>query len=123
MSYHRYALANALAILFLPVVVHSVDLFAPNWIIPSNGLPYPSLTASVGDTLSFAWTGGVHDVYIHPTHTCDPAGSIEIASTDDNPTTYTFVDADGSPEGTVHTFVCQVGNHCDQGMYMNVTGT
>jgi plastocyanin len=118
-----FRLAVVLAATFLPLsVVHAVDLFAPDWVIPQNGMPYPSLTASVGDTLTFGWTNGVHDVHIHPTHTCDPDGSIQIASTSDNPTTYTFVAADGSPEGTVHTFVCQVGEHCEQGMYMNVTG-
>ncbi|KAG7375058.1 hypothetical protein IV203_014153 [Nitzschia inconspicua] len=106
------------------VVVHvrAVDLFAPEWVIPNDELPYPSMTAMVGDTLTFRWTEGVHDVHIHPSHTCDDTtGSIQIASTDDNPTTYTFVEADGSPDGTVHTFVCQVGTHCQRGMYMNVT--
>lgn len=120
----RVSASLAAIVCSLSSVVHAVDLFAPNWVIPDDGMPYPSLTASVGDTLTFAWTGGTHDVHIHPTHTCDdPTGSIEIASTEDNPTTYTFVAADGSPEGTVHTFVCQVGQHCEQGMYMNVTGT
>jgi plastocyanin len=120
----RVSASLAAIVCSLSSVVQAVDLFAPNWVIPDDGMPYPSLTASVGDTLTFAWSGGTHDVHIHPTHTCDdPTGSIEIASTEDNPTTYTFVAADGSPEGTVHTFVCQVGQHCEQGMYMNVTGT
>ncbi|KAG7348740.1 hypothetical protein IV203_011337 [Nitzschia inconspicua] len=115
----------SLVVVYLSVVVvhvQAVDLFAPEWVIPNNELPYPSMTAMVGDTLTFRWTEGVHDVHIHPSHTCDDTeGSIEIASTDDNPTTYTFVEADGSPDGTVHTFVCQVGTHCQRGMYMNVT--
>jgi plastocyanin len=117
------ALATTTFLLSLSVVHAAVDLFAPNWIVPDNDVPYyPSLTASVGDTLTFGWTRGVHDVHIHPTHTCDPEGSIEIASTDDNPTTYTFVAADGSPEGIVHTFVSQVEDQCERGLYMNVTG-
>lgn len=118
------ALAAAIVVSLSSSGVYAVDLFAPNWVIPDNEMPYPSLTASVGDTLTFAWSGGVHDVHIHPSHTCgDPEGSIQIASTDDNPTTYTFLEEDGSLDGTVHTFVCQVGSHCDRGMYMNVTGT
>jgi len=110
-----------LAATLLPQSCHGVDFFAPDWIIPADGQPYPSMTASVGDTLTFSWSQGTHDVWIHPTHTCDETGAIQIASTADNPTTYTFQPADGSPSGITHTFVCDVGSHCEVGMYMNVT--
>jgi plastocyanin len=111
-----------LLLLMLIPATNAVDFFAPDWIIPANEQPYASMTASVGDTLTFAWSSGVHDVWIHPTHTCEAAGAIPLASTDDNPYTYTFGEADGSVEGNVLTFVCDVGEHCERGMYMNVTG-
>ena len=104
-----------------PTTTQAADLFAPNWVVPSSGQPYPSMEAFVGDTITFAWSAGTHDVYIHPTHTCSEEGRVLIGTTADNPTTYEFQPEDGSVDGTTHTFVCDVGMHCELGMYMNVT--
>jgi plastocyanin len=82
------------------------------WIIPSDGGPYPPIEVNVGDTITFAWTG-FHTVQINPSMSCDATDTVVLGDT--SPTTYTFLDADGSPDGTTHLFVCGVGGHCEAG--------
>ena len=75
---------------------------------------YPDTTANVGDTISFTWASG-HNVYIHPTGTCDPEGAILVGET--SPATYTFT-ADDVDENLF--FVCAVSGHCDAGQTISV---
>jgi len=97
---------------------HAVEFFAPNWVIPMEiGTPYPSMTVNAGDSLTFAWSQGTHDVWIYPSGTCNPTDGIQIATVQDNPTTYTFSEEEA---GTSITFVCDVGAHCQAGMIMDV---
>ncbi len=111
-------LAVAVAAL-LGNAAHAVEFTAPNWVIPMNiGTPYPPMTVSAGDSLTFAWAFGTHDVWIYPSGTCDPTGGIQIGSIDDNPTTYVFTESEA---GSTITFACDVGTHCQAGMLMDVT--
>jgi hypothetical protein len=57
-------------------------------------------TASVGDTVTFSW-GGTHNVFLHPTGTCDATGATVVGSS--SGAVYTFAAA-GS-----FTFACEVG--------------
>lgn len=76
------------------------------------------INATVGDTLEFTWPrSGFHDIYIHPTGNCFPAGAIQLYSP---PTTggtfsYTLTPDDGAPGGNRVFFACEVGEgvHCE----------
>lgn len=46
-----------------------------NWVIK----PYKPMTAAVGDTVSFAW-GGSHNVYLHPSGSCNTRGASLIGT-------------------------------------------
>ena len=113
----------ALSFLFLALAASSGNVAAEtltvdNWIIPSDGGPYPPMDANVGDTIEFTWTG-THNVQINPSMSCDFEGTVLLGS--DSGTSYTFVEADGSAEGTEHLFVCGVGAgaHCNAGKDSN----
>ena len=89
-----------------------------NWVVPYTGPKL--LQATVGDTIEFRWDGD-HNVYIHPSATCDPTGSIEVGAT--SPATYTFQETDigiGATTGIVLMFACNIGNHCQRGQNMKV---
>jgi len=89
----------------------NIDVF--RWVVPYDGPQ--EFTANVGDTMIFRWAQGVHNVYIHPTMDCNLDGRIVVGSTPG--TEYTFVEADGSPEGTDMFFSCDIGDgaHCRAG--------
>ena len=78
---------------------------------------YEDITAQVGDTITFTWASG-HNVYIHPTGTCDPEGAILVGET--SPATYTFT-ADNVDEDLF--FVCAISGHCDAGQTITVSVT
>ncbi len=90
-----------------------------NWVVPFNG-PKDTLTATVGDTIKFTWTG-MHDVHIHPTMNCDLDERKEVGlglgSGPIHSAEYTFVEEDGSPEGNRIFFSCDIGRgaHCRYG--------
>ena len=96
-------------------VVKAADA-AIDWFIP-EGNSLPSQTFTVGDTITFNWTG-IHNVLIHPTGTCDRNDAIDF----DPPGTvsgaqYTFTEDD---VGEI-VFACDVSDHCADGMIMTVT--
>jgi plastocyanin len=97
------------------VFVNGIEFDSPNWIIPTNFQPYPTMVVNVDDTLTFNWNSGTHDVWIHPTGTCNNAGAVNIGSS--SGTTYTFTENDA---GETLTFVCDIGSHCEAGMLMDV---
>lgn len=106
------------AIALLSNAAHAVEFFSPDWVIPFEvGTPYPAMTVNTGDSLTFAWSTGLHDVWIYPSGSCDPTGAIQVGSTEDNPTTYFFSEEEA---GTTITFACDVGAHCSSGMIMDV---
>jgi len=112
-------LATIFTTLFTTVSVQGVEFEAPNWIIPRDLQPYPTMSVSVGDSITFSWDTGIHDVWVYPSGTCaDEQGKYMIASRQDNPTTYTFTNQDGNV-GEM-TFVCDINQHCEQGMIMDV---
>eukprot|EP00537_Pseudo-nitzschia_pungens_P018482 CAMPEP_0172408054 /NCGR_PEP_ID=MMETSP1061-20121228/75657_1 /TAXON_ID=37318 /ORGANISM="Pseudo-nitzschia pungens, Strain cf. pungens" /LENGTH=246 /DNA_ID=CAMNT_0013144171 /DNA_START=69 /DNA_END=809 /DNA_ORIENTATION=- len=86
------------------------------WIVPYTGPK--QFVANVGDTIVFRWTQSVHNVYIHPTMSCDLTGAIEVGQTPG--TEYTFSPADG---GTEMFFSCDIGmgSHCFAGQFITVT--
>mmetsp|Transcript_10895 Transcript_10895/g.26191 ORF Transcript_10895/g.26191 Transcript_10895/m.26191 type:complete len:248 (-) Transcript_10895:315-1058(-) len=88
------------------------------WVIPYDGPQ--EFTANVGDTMVFRWTQSIHNVYIHPTMDCTLDGRIEVGTQPG--TEYTFVEADGSPEGTDMFFACDIGSgaHCRAGQFLTV---
>jgi len=97
----------------------TVAHIAPDWIIPTNiGEPYPPMTVRAGDTLTFAWTVGTHDVWVYPYGDCDRTNKVQIGSTRDNPITVSFTEGD---VGRTLTFACDIGSHCEAGMRMDVT--
>jgi len=73
------------------------------WIIQ----PYADRNASVGDTVEFTWTPGIHNLYVHPTGTCDMEGRILLGDEEDGFGSHIFT-ADDAAAGTV-TFACDVG--------------
>lgn len=75
-----------------------------SWSIKS----YAEQSAKVGDTVTFTWGSG-HNVFIHPTGTCDEAGAIEVGQT--SGASYTFTKDD---VGEV-VFACDVQSHCESG--------
>jgi plastocyanin len=87
------------------------------WLIPEDQLPYDPLSVNVGDTIAFNMGPG-HNVFIHPSLSCDPAGALFIG--DEAETTYTFQPEDGSPAGKPMFFACDIGPHCDLGMQIAV---
>ena len=93
--------------------------FVTDWVIRQPvGKPFDTRTVHAGDSMTFSWDYGVHDVWIYPSGNCgEQTGKIQIGSTSDNPTTYTFREDEA---GTTVTFVCDVGSHCQAGMILDV---
>lgn len=89
------------------------------WNIPEDEKPYPARSAVVGDTITFTWTGNFHNVFLHSSLNCNEHWRIEVGTS--SPASYTFQEEDGSPEGNVLFFSCDVGNHCERGMQLSVT--
>jgi len=97
---------------------HAADLSIGSdvWRIPTDGGPLAAQTAQVGDTITFDWTN-IHDVWIHPSGTCDVTDRIEVGTAP--PAVYTVAAGDA---GMDLTFSCDVFDlaHCNAGMLMNV---
>lgn len=115
--------AKSLSTLALLVVaqvasVANAETFeVPNWIVPYNGAT--EWQASVGDTIVFTWTGG-HNVFIHPSGSCDLTDRIFVGSQPQS--SYTFTEADGSADGNELFFACDIGGgaHCRFGQALTV---
>lgn len=97
--------------------VSGADLEVSNWVVPPKSDPYyPSMDASVGDTIIFSWPEGtIVDVHIHPTGTCDEDGAILVGYTSGS--TYTFTEEDAGKE---LFFGCDVGRRCEAGQNIKV---
>jgi len=83
------------------------DPNAIDWRVQS----YNDRVVKVGETITFHYDEG-HNVYIHPTGTCDETGSILVGDNGDGPASYTFTAMDA---GRAITFACNVGFHCEAG--------
>jgi len=90
-----------------------------DWFIPGpNDTLYGSRDAKVGDTVVFSWPGVTdHNVFIHPTKTCETTDRILVSQF--SPAPYTFTEEDVG----VVTFSCDVGNHCVSGQLIAFTVT
>jgi len=99
-----------------PTNAESIEI---EWVIPTKEAPYTLQKADVGDKAFFYWPTGVpHNVFIHPTGTCNQEGMIYVGA-DPLGTEYTFTEADA---GNKVTFSCNVGavpnTHCTYGQIM-----
>ena len=74
------------------------------------------MSVEVGDTVTFSYNS-YHNVYIHPTGTCDRDGGSLLGGNDAGSVTYTFTEP-----GPV-TFACQAGSHCDSGQIVTITAS
>ena len=101
------------ALLLLPFTACAKDI-ALQWTVQAN--PYANQSAMVGDTVTFTWSGN-HNVYIHPSKTCNSTGSKEVSKNSGDKYKFTTNDV-----GTV-VFACDVGGHCAVGQIVkfNVT--
>ncbi|KAL7573393.1 hypothetical protein ACA910_006500 [Epithemia clementina (nom. ined.)] len=93
------------------VVVQAKDQIIA-WVEPAGGaVAMPVRTAYVGDTFTFLFETGAHNVYIHPSEDCDPTGSYLVGKAGNGATKYTFQERDVGRR----IFACQIGNHCYMG--------
>jgi len=85
-----------------------------DWVVPFAGPE--DWQAAVGDTMVFTWTGG-HNVFIHPTQSCDTTGAEFIGRFSGTEYTFTAEDA-----GTQIFFSCDIGQgaHCRFGQFLKV---
>ena len=95
------------------------EILIDNWDIPEDTQPFPPIEANVGDTIKFLVNPG-HDVFIHPSSTCDDETGAVFVGNASVPAEYTFQDADA---GTTMMFICGVGTHCSLGMQLAVSVT
>jgi len=93
------------------VTVAPAPVIVLDWIIKT----YEDETAMVGDTIQFNYDP-FHNVYIHPSGSCDQSDSLEIGQT--SGTTYTFTEEDA---GSDVYFACQISGHCDAGQIVKVS--
>lgn len=82
-----------------------------DWSVTDND----EATASVGDIVKFDWDD-THNVYIHPTGSCDETGAIFIGEQPGASYTFTAEDA-----GSDIYFACDVGQHCEFGQFIKFT--
>ncbi|KAL7573399.1 hypothetical protein ACA910_006505 [Epithemia clementina (nom. ined.)] len=98
--------------------VHAADISVA-WVYPGLYAALPYENAIVGDTITFLFATGEHNVYIHPSQSCDPTNHVLVGT--EGGANYTFTDAD---IGRV-VFVCEVEGHCqeDAGQILTVLVT
>jgi len=80
-----------------------------DWVITE----YDDMNVAVGDSLTFTYNA-YHNVYLHPSGSCDTDGATLLGDNSAGTATYDF-----SEPGTF-TFACQVGSHCDAGQIITV---
>ena len=80
------------------------------WVVPYDGPK--EFAAKVGDTIIFRWIQGFHNVFIHPSMSCDLTGAIEVGQLPGTEYTFTAENA-----GTQMFFACDIGMgaHCAAG--------
>lgn len=75
---------------------------------------YPQ-SGAVNKQVTFTY-GVNHDVWIHPTGTCDETGKIALGALGGGPVTYEFTATD---VGNTITFACDTADHCEEGQIIN----
>jgi len=101
-----------LSLLLLPLLSFAEENIVIAWSISE----YDDMTANVGDTITFNWSF-THNVYIHPSGTCNENGSRILQGGISSGATYTFTEADA---GTEVVFACQIFGHCNAGQLLKV---
>jgi len=94
--------------------VYGADIEVSNW-VPTDGQEIPSMDAIVGDTITFKWSEGIYDVFIHPSGNCEEDEAILVGYTSGS--SYTFKEDDSGKE---LFFACDVGQRCEAGQNMKV---
>ena len=89
-------------------------IFGPeDWTFGTTSLP-TDLTAHPGYKIRFSWEG-THNVFLHPSGTCDQSGAYEVDTyLDAEQGTATYI-VQASDLGRVLTFACDIGTHCVEG--------
>ena len=105
-----------MAVVISPYTSDEVAL-VPFWGFPQGGAPQlPPMASAIGETLRFTWNFGVHDVWLQNSPSCNDPGPWEfVGSISGVEYTFNATDAD-----TTKYFVCYVGQHCQNGMVMEV---
>ena len=89
---------------------HAID-----WLAGFGDAAAQAMTAAVGDTLEFSWTGN-HNVYLMADETafdaCDFTGAIDLG--DASPVSYTLTSLPAY-------FGCEIAGHCTYGQKLAVT--
>eukprot|EP01046_Picozoa_sp_COSAG06_P011201 COSAG06_NODE_632_length_13608_cov_26.746613_13_plen_210_part_00 len=69
-----------------PTPSDSVDIGGADYYIDwrVGGVPYPDMTASVGETIAFSYSSQ-HNVFLLTSGNCEPSGSTELGGTLDSP--------------------------------------
>mmetsp|Transcript_9129 Transcript_9129/g.20599 ORF Transcript_9129/g.20599 Transcript_9129/m.20599 type:complete len:83 (+) Transcript_9129:53-301(+) len=75
--------AFLLSLLAFVAVAEDINI---NWIVRDD---YDPISASVGDNIIFTWPFTAHNVWLHPSGSCDTTGASELAGTSGSPYTYT----------------------------------
>ena len=83
------------------------------WFIPVGANSLPPRSVTVGDTITFQWTGD-HNVYIHPSGSCSETGKILVGTT--SGARYKFKSTD--PANML--FACDVSDHCERGLKLAI---
>ena len=87
------------------------------WKFGTTSLP-GHLYVHVGASIRFSWID-THNVYIHPSGTCDETGAVKVADETMMYGEYHFTTEDA---GKTITFACDIGQHCEEGgMILKVT--
>lgn len=103
----------------LASIANAETVVVPDWIVPYRG--ETEWQASVGDTIEFQWpANGLHNVFIHPLGGCNRNNAALVGAQPGS--SYTFTEADGSADGTLMTFACDIGggSHCRFGQIITV---
>ncbi|KAL7573400.1 hypothetical protein ACA910_006506 [Epithemia clementina (nom. ined.)] len=100
--------------------VHAADISVA-WVYPGQNAALPYESANVGDTITFLFATGEHNVYIHPSQSCNATNHVLVGTEGGGNTKYTFTESD---IGRV-VFVCEVEGHCqeDGGQILTVVVT
>lgn len=74
---YLFALSQIILFSYTACLADEIEV---EWVLRPNYDPFPSQTVAIGDTVVFKWpmNGGVHNVFLHPSGTCDEAGRLAL---------------------------------------------
>jgi len=107
----KLSLSRVLVALAASGIAAGQETISIDWVVKT----YDDMNASVGDTVEFTWPPDKHNLYIHPSGTCDEEGRELVGDDASGFGSYQFTATDAAA-GTV-TFSCDIygGAHCRNG--------